>query len=141
MLDKITKALQDVSEQIRQQTAHLGEGAKERTYQLIDEWLQIFPKLEIYGLKINSLSLGVSLNPVLEVELLGKHDDFKPERVDAILQENRKNAAITTVFTTIKTTYTFHRRTLADLREPLIVKIRVRLSPEVRVFIGEPLIQ
>lgn len=90
---------------------------------------------------INSLSLGVSLNPILEVELIGSHPDFSTERVDKILQENKGNAAMTTVFTTIKTTYNFHRRTLADLREPLIVKIRVKLSPEVRVFIGEPLIQ
>lgn len=141
MIDKIKKALQDASEVIKEQTSSIGEGAKERTYQLIEEWLQIFPKLEIYGLRVNSFALSLGLSPALEAELLATHDKFGPERLQQIIDENKGSAALVSVFTTIKTAYYFHRKTYADMREPLIVKIRIRLSPEIQVFIGQPLVQ
>ncbi|PHN07677.1 hypothetical protein [Flavilitoribacter nigricans] len=141
MIDKIKKALQDASDVIKDQTSSLSEGAKEKTYQLIDEWLQIFPKLEIYGLEVNSFGLSVALSPALEAELIGDHKKFTPERINQILQENKSSAALTSVFTTIKTAYTLHRKTYANLRDPLIVKIKVKITPEINVIIGEPLIQ
>jgi len=141
MIDRIKKAMQEATEAVRQQASQFGEGAKEKSYQLIEEWLQVFPKLEIYGLQITSFSLAVALSPALEAELVGKHDDFSSERLDEIIQETRKNAALTSVFTTIRTTYNLYRRTYGDFNEPLIVKIRVRLSPEIKVYIGEPLIE
>lgn len=141
MIDKIKKALQDAGEVIKDQTSSLSEGAKEKTYQLIDEWLQIFPKLEIYGLEITSFGLHVGISPALEVELVGDHKKFGPERLQQILQENKSSAAMTSVFTTIKTAYGLHRKTYANLRDPLIVKIKVKITPEINVFIGEPLIQ
>lgn len=141
MIDKIKKALQEASDVIKEQTSSLSEGAKEKTYQLIDEWLQIFPKLEIYGLEINSFGLSVAISPALEVELVGDHKKFSQERIQEILQENKNSAALTSVFTTIKTAYTLHRKTYANLRDPLIVKIKVKITPEINVIIGEPLIQ
>lgn len=141
MIDKIKKALQDATDVIKEQTNNLSEGAKEKTYQLIDEWLQIFPKLEIYGLEITSFGLNVAISPALEVELVGDHKKFSQERLQQILQENKDSAALTSVFTTIKTAYTLHRKTYASLRDPLIVKVRVKITPEINVIIGEPLIQ
>ncbi len=141
MIDKIMRGLQEASEVFREQTSNLGEGAKNRTEKLIEEWLQVFPKLEIYGLEITSFSLGVAISPSIEVELVGKHEQFTRERLDEIIKANRKNAILLSVFNTIKTAYSFHRKTYATLREPLIVKIKVKLSPEIKVFIGEPLIQ
>ena len=73
MIDKIKKALQDATEMVKEQTSSLSEGAKEKTYQLIEEWLQIFPKLEIYGLEVTSFGLSVAISPALEVELVGDH--------------------------------------------------------------------
>lgn len=141
MIDKIKKALQDASDVVKEQTNSLSEGAKEKTYQLIDEWLQIFPKLEIYGLEITSFGLSVAFSPALEVELVGDHKKFSQERIQEILQENKNSAALTSVFTTIKTAYTLHRKTYANLRDPLIIKIKVKITPEINVIIGEPLIQ
>ncbi len=141
MLDKFMKALQDASESIREQAANLGEGAREKTYQLIEEWLQVFPKLEVYGLEITSFALSVAISPALEVELKGEHAKFTKERLDEIVNETRKNAALASVFTTIRTAYNLHRRTYANLSDPLIVKIRIRLSPEIRVYIGKPVIE
>lgn len=141
MVNKIKKALQDVTDLIKDQTTSLSEGAKERTYQLIEEWLQIFPKLEIYGLQINSFGLSVAISPALEVELIGDHKNFSEERLKQILEENKGSTAMTSVITTIRTAYSLHRKTYANLREPLIVKIKVKITPEINVIIGEPLIQ
>ncbi len=141
MIDKIVKTIQDAGESIREQAGNLGTGAKEKTYQLIDDWLKVFPQLEIYGLKVESFALGVALSPSLEVDLKGSHKDFTLERLDEILAKPDSNGALRTVISTIKTTYGLHRRIYADLREPLIVKVRIKLSPEGKVFIGEPLIQ
>ena len=141
MIDKIVKTLQEAGDSLREQAGHLGTGAKEKTYNLIDDWLKIFPKLEIYGLKVESFALGVAISPSLEVDLRGSHEDFTMERIDEILAQPDSNGALRTVMSTIKTTYNLHRRIYADLQEPLIVKIRVRISPEVKVFLGEPLIQ
>lgn len=141
MIDKLKRTFQEATEMLKDQAANLGEGAKERTYKLIDEWLQIFPKLEIYGLEITSFSLSVAISPSLEVELTGKHEDFTPEKLEEILKEDGKNAAMFSVFNTIRMTYSLHRKVYAALKEPLIVKIKLRISPEIKVFIGEPIIQ
>ncbi|NBC06542.1 MAG: hypothetical protein GVY26_05050, partial [Bacteroidetes bacterium] len=66
MIDKFKQAINEASETLRQQAAQFGEGAKEKSYQVIEEWLQVFPKLELYGLKINSFALSVALSPALE---------------------------------------------------------------------------
>lgn len=141
MLDKIQRALQEATEAIKTQATNIGDSAKEKTYRLIEEWLKIFPKLEIYGLTITSFSLGVALSPSLEVELKGDHEKFSVERIDEILDENKGSAAMYSVFNTIKMTYNLHRQTYANLEEPLIVKIRIRLSPEIKVYIGKPIIE
>lgn len=141
MIDKFKQAINDATEALRTQAAQFGEGAKEKSFQLIEEWLTIFPKLEIYGLEIRSFALSVALSPALEVELVGQHEDFRPERLEKIIEETRKNTALVSVFTTIRTTYNLHRQTLANLNDPLVVKIRVRLSPEIKVYLGAPLIE
>lgn len=141
MIDKFKQAINEATETLREQATQFGEGAKEKSYKLIEEWLTIFPKLEIYGLEIRSFALSVAISPALEVELVGKHEDFRSERLDEIIQETRKNAALASVFTTIRTTYNLHRRTYANLNDPLVVKIRVRLSPEIKVYLGAPLIE
>ncbi len=141
MFEKIKRSLQDLSMLVRDQAATLGEGAKERSEQLIEEWLKVFPRLEIYGLEITSLAISAAISPAMEVELRGEHKNFTPERIQEILRENKRNPAILSVMNTIKTAYALHRKSYANLQEPLIVKIRVRLSPEIKVYIGKPVIE
>ncbi|MDX1941870.1 MAG: hypothetical protein SFU99_15015 [Saprospiraceae bacterium] len=138
MIDKIKQTIKELTDAVQEQASSFGESAKEKGYQIIDDWLQIFPKLELYKLEIVSFSLGVAISPSLEVDLVGKHEDFSQERLQQILTEVKGNTALTLVFNTIKTTYNLHRKTYATLRDPLIVKIKIRISPEVRVFIGSP---
>lgn len=141
MIDKIKQTFKDMTDAIQEQASSFGENAKEKGYQIIDEWLQIFPKLELYKLNITSFTLGVAISPSLEVELVGKHEDFTKERMQQILAEVSTNAALKLVFNTINTTYNLHRKTYATLRDPLIVKIKIKLSPEVRVTLGGAQVQ
>jgi len=141
MLDKIKKTLQDASEMMREQANQLSDSAKERSYKIIEEWLESIPKLEATGLQVTSFAVGVAISPSLEVELAGKNEDFPPERIAHILAKHKGNTVVQSVFSTIKMTYNFHRKVNAPIKNPLIVKIRIKLAPEIQVFIGEPIIQ
>ena len=141
MIDKIKKTLQDVTDVIKEQASSLGEGAKEKSYQVIEDWLKIFPMLEVYGLEMTSFALSVAISPALETELIGSHKNFTLERLNEILAKEGKNPAMFSVFNTIKSTYSLHRKTYASIQEPLIVKIKIRISPEIKVFIGKPQIE
>lgn len=141
MIDKIKKVLQDVSEVIKDQTNAIGDGAKEKSFRLIEEWLQIFPKLESYGFEMTSFALGAAISPSVEVEMKAPHGQFPIAKIQDIIEQNKKTSAINTVFTTIRTAYQLHEKTASPLQEPLILKIRIRISPEIQVFLGEPIIQ
>ena len=140
MIDKILKSLQEAGDALREQAGKFGDSAKEKSYELIEEWVSAFPRLESYGLTIRSFSLGVALSPSLEVEFVGRHQDFPPEFIQQILDENKGNPVISSIFNTVKTTYRLHRKIKLEFRDPLIVKIKVGISPEIKVFIGDPLI-
>ncbi len=141
MIDKLKQAFQEATEAIREQAGNLGEGAKERTYRLIDEWLSVFPRIELYGLEMTSFALSLALSPGLEVEFKGRHEQFPKERLDEILQECKGSPALTSVFTTIRTTYNLHRKVYGSLQDPLILKVKLRLAPEIKVYIGKPIIE
>ena len=134
MLDALLNSLSKVSNTI-------GEGTKEKTLAVIEDWLKIFPQLAEYGLEITSFSLGLAISPSLNVELLGRHEDWTDERIADYLTKHKGEHAITTVFSTIRTAYRLQRKTGARLREPLILKIIVRISPEVRVVLGQPVLE
>jgi hypothetical protein len=136
MLDRIKKALMDASELVKEQANNLGDGAKEKVFQLIDEWLQVFPKLQNYGLDVSHFALTIGFNPCLEAELRGKHADFLPERVEEILKECRSNPSLMSVFTSIKTTYTLYRKINTPLSGGLSVRLKIKITPEIKVMIG-----
>ena len=137
MIDQLWSSIQQAASGL---AGTVGENTREKTNQIIEDWLKIFPQLEIYGLSINSFSLSVAISPSLQAELVGKHDDWTFERIEELMEKHRGQTAITTVFTTIRTAYRLHQKTLANRRDPLILKISVKLSPEVRVVIGQPLL-
>lgn len=140
MIEQLKQMMQEASEAVKQQVQNAGINAKEKAYELIEEWLQIIPLLESEGLKMNSFSLSIAISPSLEVELIGQNKDFPIERLDQLKNKYQRNLPMQAVLTTIRTTYKMHTRIQAPLKDPLIVKIKVRLAPEINVFIGEPLI-
>jgi hypothetical protein len=119
----------------------VGEGAKEKSLAVIEDWLEIFPKLAEYGLEITSFSMGLAISPSLNVELLGRHEDWADEAIAERLEAHKGEHSITTVFTTIRTAYRLQKKTQAELRDPLILKITVKISPEVRVVLGQPVLE
>ena len=119
----------------------VGEGAREKSLALIEDWLEIFPQLAEYGLEITSFSMGLAISPSLNVELLGNHDNWADEVIVERLAAHKGEHSLTMVLSTIRTAYRLQKKTKAPLRDPLILKIAVKLSPEVRVVLGQPVLE
>ncbi|WP_238752033.1 hypothetical protein [Neolewinella maritima] len=137
--------LDDILDGARKAVAGLastvGEGTRERTNKLIEDWLDIFPTLAGYGLEITSFSMALALSPSLNVELLGQHSDWSEEALQERMAAHKGETALTMVFTAIRTAYRLQRQTKASLRDPLILKVVVRITPEVRVVLGQPILE
>lgn len=119
----------------------VGEGARERSLELIEDWLEIFPQLAQYGLDITSFSMGLAISPSLNVELLGAHENWSDEAIAERLKAHKGETAITMVLTTIRTAYRLQQKTKAELRDPLILKVIVKVPPQVRVVLGQPILE
>lgn len=141
MIEKLKKTISDAGEAIKEQANNITDAVKEKTYALIEDWLKIFPNLEQHGLKITSFGLCMALSPSLDVELTGDANGFTLESLDKILAECKGNQALTTVFKAIKTTYEWHRRTGSDRHfEVILLKLTIKITPEVKVYLGQPLL-
>lgn len=138
MIDKIKTSLQLASGMIKEQAATISDSAKERGYRLIEDWITVLPKFEAMGFEITSFAVGISISPILEVEMTAEHGQFPMERIEEILEENKISTPISLVFNMIKTTYNLHAKAECSIKEPLIVKIRVKMPPEIKVFLGMP---
>lgn len=141
MFDKFKQSIHQAGEVIKEQAAAIGDAAKEKGYQIIETWISTIPKLEAYGFQTSFFSLSVSINPTLEVELKSDPEQFGMERINEILRENKDGTPISLVFTAIKTTKQLHTRSRAALLPPLAVRISVRLSPEIKVSYGKPIVE
>jgi len=119
----------------------VGDGAREKTLQMIEDWLEIFPTLAEYGLEITSFSMGLAISPSLNVELLGNHEDWSEEAIADRIDNHKGETALTMVLSTIRTAYRLQQKTKAPLKDPLILKVIVRISPEVRVVLGLPMLE
>ncbi len=141
MIEKLKKTISDAGEAIKEQANNVSDAFKEKTYALIDDWLQIFPDLEAQGLQVMSFGLCMGISPALDVELRGKAKAFSPESIDKILDKCKGNNALTTVFKTIKTTYEWHRKTGTEGKfDAILIKLSVKITPEVKVYLGTPML-
>lgn len=122
----------------QEKASALGQAAVDNTIFAIEKWLEEFPKIEAYGLKVTNFSFAMRISPSLEVELRGKHESFPPERLAEILAENKSSSLTGMVFNAVKTTYRLHSKISSTKDDPLIVRIRLAISPEIVVFIGAP---
>jgi len=138
MIEKLWQTLYDAAGSIKDQASTIGQGAREKSQEAIEEWLAVFPRLEAYGFRVTHFSLGVSISPSLEVEMRAAHETFPPERIDQYLETTRASTALQLVFNTVKSTYALYRKAKLPLRGELIVRLRIRISPEIRVIIGAP---
>ena len=140
MIDQLKQKLQQLSDTLAEQATNLGDSAKEKTFGLMEDWVQVFPKLEAYGLLITSFGLSMGLSPALEVEMRGQITNFSEEKLNAILADNKDNRPITSVFKAIQMTVDLHNKIGATCPDPLLVKVKVKIPPEVQVFLGTTVI-
>ena len=149
MIDKLKETLFQASEVLKEQTSNLGDAIKEQTTnlsdaaknksaQLIDDWLKVFRRLEEYGFKITSFGLGVAISPSLEVEMEGSSENFSLDRINELLEENKDSSSLSSVFRTIKMTYELHGKISNQKYEVVLVKVLVKIAPEIKVVLGEP---
>lgn len=149
MIDKLKETLNQASEILKEQTSNIGEvikegtstisdAAKEKSQKLIEDWLMVFRRLEEYGFKITSFGLGVAISPSLEVEMEGSAEQFTLERINELLEENKESSSLSSVFKTIKTTYELHGKISSQKYDLVLVKVLVKITPEIKVVLGEP---
>ncbi len=139
MINKFKQTFTNAGDLIKEQASALGDAAKQKGYSIINDWISILPKMKEYGLETSFFSLTVSINPTLEVELTGDAEKFTKDYVESLKEEAKGSTPMTLVFNSIKTTYQLHQQADLGTLNPLTVRIRVRLSPEIRVSYGEPI--
>lgn len=137
-IDTLLEMTRNAGSSIREKAVAAGQAAMDNTILAIEKWLEEFPKIEGYGLQVSNFSFAVGLMPALEVELSGSHFSFPPEKLSEILAENKTGSLAWMVFNAVKTAYRLHEKIAKTREEPLIVKIRLSLSPEISVFVGRP---
>jgi hypothetical protein len=123
---------------LREKAAAAGQAAFENTLQAIEKWLEEFPKIESYGLRVSNFAFTMGLSPSLEVELKGERADFPAERLAEIIAEHKSGSLTGMVFSAVRTAYKLHAKIAQTPDDMLLVKIRLSLSPEISVFIGKP---
>jgi hypothetical protein len=138
MLKNLFNTIQEAGVLVMDKAGELNEVAKEKIMSTIDEWVEILPKLQALGFEMTSFGISMSISPVLMAELRGKTSDFDPERIAALMIEYKDVKTVKFFLNVIKTTLSLHQKTQAPINEILIVKIEVKLSPEIKVFIGKP---
>ncbi len=137
--DAIKEQAGNVSDAIKEQAGNVSDAIKEKTFLLIEDWLTIFPNLESHGLKINSFGLSVGISPSLDVELHGKANIFTTEILENLILENKGNQPLTTVFKAIKMTYEWHKKTGTKGKfDIILLQLSVKITPEVKVYLGTP---
>jgi gas vesicle protein len=123
---------------LRDKVNQMSEAAKEAALRLINDWIDVLPQIEGYGLKIVSFCVATSISPSLEVELKGKMANFTDEQLKAIIEENQSNPTVKFFFNVLATSLNFYQRSKASVKDPLYVQMIITLSPEIKVFVGEP---
>ena len=136
MIGKIKQSINNAGELIKEQANALGDAARQKGFAIIEDWVSILPKMNAYGLETTFFSVSVSLNPTLDIELSGDPEKFDKEYLETLIEETKKSTPMNLVFSSIKTTQQLLQRNKLPVQRPLTVRIKVRLSPEIRVSYG-----
>ncbi|HRG43574.1 MAG TPA: hypothetical protein PKY97_03880 [Saprospiraceae bacterium] len=149
MLKSILKTLQETGDIVVEKASELNDAAKEKFQEakeqtrdkvlsIIEEWVELLPKLMALGFEMTSFGISMSLSPCMLAELKGKTDDFSEERIKELLETHKEDKSLKLFLNVIKTTFVLHKKTNAGMKDDLIVRVEVKLSPEIKVFIGQP---
>lgn len=128
----------EINQSAKDKMNEVKESAKEKAIGLIEEWIEVLPKLTALGLEMTSFGLSMSLSPSLMAELKGPTTLFEEENLNLLLERYKDDKTLKLFLNAIKTTLLLHKKTNATMKEELIIKIEVKFSPEIKVFIGKP---
>jgi hypothetical protein len=140
MLKNIIKTLQDTGDLVKEKAGELNESAKEKIMSGIEDWIEILPKIKALGFETTAFGISMSISPCLNVELKGKTADFTEEKIKEYLEMFKTEKTLKLFLSVLKTTIVLHKKSKAELKEDIFVRIDVKLSPEIKVYIGQPCI-
>lgn len=140
MIDKIIKNFQEASEVIKEKASNFGQEAKEKTSKMMDDWLGVFPELVSYGFEMTSFAVGFAISPSIDVELKANPEQFTKERLDELIAKNEGEKTLNSVLASIRSSRNLYERMDVEMTAPLILKIKVKITPEIKVYFGTPLI-
>ena len=138
MQDVFRNIFENAGSLLREKAAGAGQAAWDSTLRAIEKWLEEFPVLEAYGLRVSNFGFVVGISPALEVELQGEHADFRPARLAIILGENKSTSLVGMIFSAVRTAYRLHAKIAKEPSEQLTVRLRLAIAPEISVFLGKP---
>lgn len=138
MVDKILNLLDEAKNNLKHQAENISANARNQYEKVIEDWIQIIPHIEQSGLQLYSFSFGASLNPSIDAEFKGKCADFPIEKWEELISLNEKDKSLTLVFNTLKSTFKMYQKIKPEMPEDFYLRVRIRLNPEIRVFLGEP---
>jgi 16S rRNA C967 or C1407 C5-methylase (RsmB/RsmF family) len=138
MVDKILNLLDDAKNNIKNQAENISASAKNQYEKMVEDWIKIIPQIEESGLQLYSFSFSASLNPSIDAELRGKCVDFPLEKWEELISLNEKNKSLSLVYNTLKSTFKMYYKIKPEMPEDFYLRLRIKLSPEIRVYIGEP---
>ncbi len=130
----------NLGDTIREQADHLNEAAKEKINHIIEDWLAVFPKLGEHDLRVSSFGYCMGLSPSLDVELLGDAAMFDRERIQKILDEHKDERLMSFVFKAIRTAYDMHSKVGQAPFDIILVRLSIKIVPEIKVYLGQPLL-
>ncbi len=139
MLNKINNGIVHVYEIVYGQINIFKSIAQNRIHNLIHSWLSIFPLLESNHLKVDSFGVNVGFNPSLEVEMYADPNLINEHTLPDILLKVNHSKPATTVFKSIQRAITWHHNmSVSAPYDKIYVKLLVKITPEVKVFLGTP---
>jgi 16S rRNA C967 or C1407 C5-methylase (RsmB/RsmF family) len=138
MVDKILNLLDDAKNNIKNQAENISASAKNQYEKMVEDWIKIIPQIEESGLQLYSFSFSASLNPSIDAEFRGKCVDFPLEKWEELISLNEKNKSLALVYNTLKSTFKMYHKIKQEMPEDFYLRLRIKLSPEIRVYIGEP---
>jgi 16S rRNA C967 or C1407 C5-methylase (RsmB/RsmF family) len=138
MVDKILNLLDDAKNNIKNQAENISASAKNQYEKMVEDWIKIIPQIEESGLQLYSFSFSASLNPSIDAEFRGKCVDFPLEKWEELISLNEKNKSLSLVYNTLKSTIKMYHKIKPEMPEDFYLRLRIKLSPEIRVYIGEP---
>lgn len=138
MLKNILKSLQDAGDVVMDKASEINDAAKDKVMSVINEWVEILPKLMSLGLEMTSFGISMSISPCMLAELKGNTSDFSEDKIKSLLETYQNDKSIKLFLNVLKTTMALHKKTNATMKDEIIVRLEVKLSPEIKVFIGRP---